>query len=146
MFKKFTSSTRKTETGLQVESESRGFKVIMDEPVDEGGADTGMNPVEMQLCAFGGCLTILTSMLAEKMRLRIDDIRVDVEGETDPRGLAGVKGVRPGYQNIRYTFRFRTEESLKKIEKLVNMVESLCPIHDTLSHPVNVVREDIVIE
>ena len=32
MFKKFTASTRKTETGLQVESESRGFKVIMDEP------------------------------------------------------------------------------------------------------------------
>lgn len=53
MFKKFTASTRKTETGLQVESESRGFKVIMDEPVDEGGADTGMNPVDQErVCSY----------------------------------------------------------------------------------------------
>lgn len=66
--------------------------------------------------------------------------------KTDPRGLAGVKGVRPGYQNIRYTFHLKTEEAPEKIEKLVSMVESLCPIHDTLSHPVDVVRGDIVIE
>ena len=57
-----------------------------------------------------------------------------------------MKCVRPGFQQIRYTFRFKTSEPEKKIEKLVNMVEGLCPIHDTLSHPVDVVRKGIVIE
>ena len=97
-------------------------------------------------CAFGGCLTILTSMMASKMRLAVEDIKVDVEGDVDLDGLAGVKGVRPGLQNVCYTFHFKTAEPQKKIERLVSMVEAYCPVHDTLSNPVNVVRTDIVIE
>lgn len=140
------ASTRKTEGGLQVESEARGFKVIMDEPEDMGGTNTGMNPVEMTICAFSGCLTILTHMMAEKMRLEIEDIRVDVEGDVDTDGLAGVKGVRPGLSDVRYTFYFKTKEPEKKIERLVSMVEAYCPVHDTLSNPVNVVRKEIVVD
>ena len=146
MLMTLNASTSKTETGLQVDAGARGFKVVLDEPADMGGTDTGMNPIEMTLCAFGGCLTILTSMMASKMRLKIEDIKVDVEGDIDLDGLAGVKGVRPDLQNVRYTFHFKTAEPQKKIERLVSMVEAYCPVHDTLSNPVNVVRTDIVIE
>ena len=36
----------KGKEGLVAESESRGFKIIMDEPESLGGIDKGMNPVE----------------------------------------------------------------------------------------------------
>ena len=140
------ASTVKTATGLQAIAESAGFQVTLDEGEALGGTNTGMSPAEMTLCALGGCLSILTSMITAKMRLAIDEFRVDTEGEVDTDGFSGVKGVRPGFQQIRYTFRFKTSEPEKKIEKLVNMVEGLCPIHDTLSHPVDVVRKGIVIE
>ena len=87
MLMTLNASTSKTETGLQVDAGARGFKVVLDEPADMGGTDTGMNPIEMTLCAFGGCLTILTSMMASKMRLKIEDIKVDVEGDIDLDGV-----------------------------------------------------------
>ena len=146
MLTTFTSSSKKTETGLQVVSGSRGFQVLMDEPKKAGGANTGMTPVEIQLSALGGCLTIVCSLLAEKMRLDIEEINIDVEGDLDPDGLAAKEGVRPGFQAIRYTLRVKTSEPEKKIEKMVTLAEKLCPIHDTLSNPVNVIRAGIVLE
>lgn len=146
MFLTLNASTVKTDIGLQAISESIGFKVTLDEGEALGGTNTGMSPGELQLCTLGGCLTILTSMIAKKMRLNIEEIRVDTEGDVDTDGFSGVKGVRPGFQQIRYTFHFKTDEPEKKIERLVTMVEGLCPIHDTLSNPVDVVRKDIVIE
>jgi len=45
----YRAISRKLPAGLAVESESRGFKVIMDEPTSLGGTNTGMNPVEALL-------------------------------------------------------------------------------------------------
>ena len=58
------------ETGMRVESEARGFKVIADEPKNLGGTDTGMNPVETLLCALGACQCMTARFFA--MSLKID--------------------------------------------------------------------------
>ncbi len=49
----YKATSRKLPGGLAVESESRGFKIIIDEPKSVGGTDTGMSPVEAVLCALG---------------------------------------------------------------------------------------------
>ena len=56
--------------GVKVESTSGKFRMILDEPVDLGGTDEGMNPVEAILCALGSCQCIMARMLAGKMRVR----------------------------------------------------------------------------
>src|SRR5690625_5523228 len=52
--------------GVQVKVRSRGFEIIVDEPESLGGTDTGMNPVEMVLCALGACQAIVASVLDRK--------------------------------------------------------------------------------
>ncbi len=61
----FKATSKKLPGGLAVENESRGFKLILDEPEDLGGTDTGMNPVEALLCALGSCETIVASCFAK---------------------------------------------------------------------------------
>ena len=64
MISTFNAKVSRLSDGLQVEAQSRGFKVLMDEPVEGGGTDKGMNPVELLLSSYGGCLTILAAMMA----------------------------------------------------------------------------------
>ena len=40
---------------LQVEVKARDFSIIVDEPENSGGTNTGMNPVEILLCSIGAC-------------------------------------------------------------------------------------------
>lgn len=51
----FKAVSKKLPEGLAVESEVRGFKMVLDEPKEMGGTNKGMNPVEALLCALGSC-------------------------------------------------------------------------------------------
>ena len=46
MLTTFKADVKKLPGGLQVEANTRGFKILLDEPADLGGTDKGMNPVE----------------------------------------------------------------------------------------------------
>lgn len=64
----FKAVSRKLPEGLAVESEVRGFKIILDEPKELGGTNKGMNPVEALLCALGSCQTIVAAAFAQAKR------------------------------------------------------------------------------
>lgn len=119
--------------GLLAEAQARGFKFTMDEPEDEGGTNTFMHPVEVLLSALGGCMTIVTTMLAPKLRVEIDDLHVEVEGDIDSDGLTGKDpNVRVGLQDIRYTIHIKSDAPENKIKKLSDLVAKYCPVKDTL--------------
>ena len=66
----------------------------MDEPKELGGSDTGMNPVEMLLCALGSCQAIVAKSFATAHGIDLHDFLVVLEGDLDPDGfLKGKPGV-----------------------------------------------------
>ena len=66
---------------LQVEVKARDFSIIVDEPENSGGTNTGMNPVEMLLCSIGACQTITAVIFADFYGITLEDIQVEVTGE-----------------------------------------------------------------
>lgn len=147
MVKTFKSNTRTLSEGLQVESVSRNFKMLIDEPEQLGGSNEGMSPVEAVLCALGSCQAIVVKAFAKAQGLDIEDFSVDVEGDIDLDGfLHKNENVRKGFQEIRYTMHFKTNESRKKIEKFVEFVEDTCPVGDTIANKVDIVQSSIEIE
>lgn len=72
----FKAVSRKGKEGLIAESESRGFKIIMDEPESLGGTNKGMNPVEGLLVSLGSCLVIVGSDFAKAQRIDLRDLWV----------------------------------------------------------------------
>lgn len=132
--------------GFQVEAESRGFKFIMDEPKEEGGTDTGMNPCEAVLSAFGGCQTIVAVAYAEEMGINLEDYWIELEGDFDMRGFGGVEGVFPGYTEVRYKIHIKSDATPEKLEEFITFVEKVCPVGNTIASEVNMVRSEIIVE
>lgn len=144
MLTTFKASAKKTPAGLQVETSARGFKIILDEPEDLGGTNTGMNPVEALLCALGACQTIVASAFAEAQGFSFEEFHVELEGDLDPDGFMGLADVRNGFQEIRFNMHFKTSESQEKAEAFADFIEQRCPVGDCLVNGVKLVRAGVV--
>lgn len=139
-------ATAHLQNGVQVKTTSRQFELIIDEPQSLGGTDTGMNPVEALLASLGACQAIVARVYAPKFEVKLDDFRVEVEGDIDLDGFFNRSTVRPGYSDIRYTFYVKTSSPHDKVEEFVQFLESKCPVGDTIANPVNLKLDRIVIE
>ncbi len=146
MLHTFKAQTKTLNQGLQVQASTRNFKLVMDEPRQLGGTDQGMSPVEAVLCALGGCQAIVVRAYAKAQGLKIDDFHVDIEGDLDLDGFMHKADVRLGFQEIRFTMHFKTDEPQDKVEKFVEFIENTCPVGDTIGNSVKLVRQKIVIE
>lgn len=124
--------------GFTVSNSIRDFQLTADEPENMGGSNEGPNPVEYLLVGLGSCLCIMTRMMARKLRLDLDTVDADVEGDIDLRGMQGAENVRAGFQQIRANLELEGDMSEEDKQKLLQMVRLSCPVDDSLSHEVNV--------
>lgn len=138
------ATATKTAKGLEVISESRGFKLVMDEPEEMGGTNMGMNPAEALLCALGGCQSIVAAAFAESFGIKFEEFGLEIEGDWEPDGFMGLADVRNGFQEIRYKVHIKTDEPEEKCEEFAKFVASRCPIEDTIANPVKVVMTGVV--
>jgi putative redox protein len=96
--------------GVQFEAESRGHRVLCDQPAENGGNDTGMTPPEFLLASLGTCVgyyalqylktrQLATAGLTVKVQAgkatqpaRLDNFRILIEiaGLQDPRHREGI--------------------------------------------------------
>ena len=53
---KYSVTARKTNSSLQVDAHTRGIHNTLDEPKANGGTNTGLNPVELELGSLGASL------------------------------------------------------------------------------------------
>ena len=136
-------STTRLINGVKVESESRGFKVIIDEPLDLGGTDEGMNPMELLLCSLGSCQVITAAMLAEPNGIDLQEFWVETEGDLE---RPVVKGGKRGYTEIRYKMHIKSNSSEEKLQKFVEFIEKNCTVGNTLADPGKFVFAGIVVE
>jgi uncharacterized OsmC-like protein len=143
----FKAVSRKGKEGLVAESESRGFKIVMDEPENLGGTNKGMNPVEGLLVSLGSCLVIVGAAFAKGQGIDLQDLWVETEGDLDPDGfLLGKEGVRPGFEAVRFTIHIKSSSSEEKLSEFKKFMESRCPVSDTLGNGTQVTASELVIE
>ncbi len=131
--------------GFKVETCSRDFTLTADEPEMLCGTNTAANPVEMVLQAYGACLTIGYAMNAAVMGIKIDDIKIDLEGEIDLPGFLGLEPPEklhmdklPGYKSVKAVVKIKADADAKTLKKLHEHVVRTSPVGLTLSRPVRV--------
>ena len=140
-----TVSTKTAET-LQVENEARGFKLTLDEPVEMGGSNTGMNPLEAMLCGLGGCQCIVATAFAQAQNFKYEKLSVEVDGDWDPEGFMGLADVRNGLLEVRVRLHVKSNEPAEKVKAFADFIESRCPVADCLINGVKIVKETPVID
>lgn len=111
----------------------------VDEPVDLGGGNAAMNPVELVLGALGTCQEIMYAAYASVMGITLSKVTVNVKGYLDLKGLFAMdETVPPGFKKICYETLIESPADAEILNKLVAIVESHCPVYDTLKRAVEV--------
>jgi putative redox protein len=62
--------------------------VIVDEPADRGGADTGPRPTVLLAMSLASCTAITIEMYAHRKQWDVGDLEVEVDYELDPEGTS----------------------------------------------------------
>jgi uncharacterized OsmC-like protein len=134
--------------GFKVHTCSREFSLTADEPEMLCGTNTAANPVEMVLQAYGACLSIGYAMNAAVRGIRLDDIRIDLEGEIDLPGFLGLEPPEklhmdklPGFKTITAKVKIKADADTKTLQDLHKHVVATSPVGLTLSRPVDVKAE-----
>ena len=146
MYEKTYKVSGKKVGDLGVEVTARGHKIKVDEPIEGGGEDTGMNPVEMLLGSIAACQTISTSIYAESMGIKIDEMSIEVEGDMDSAGFMGYAKFRPGYTNIRSHIKIKSDADPAMVQQLIDLVEIRCAVEDSVKNGVEIAHAKVEVE
>ncbi|MEM7347566.1 MAG: OsmC family protein [Chloroflexota bacterium] len=67
--------------------------------------------------------------MADKIRFTYEDLETYAEGTLDTRGRKGLaEDVPVHYKAVRLKIRIKTEESDKKLNRLIDLVARYCPV------------------
>lgn len=129
--------------GFKVQTCSRDFTLLADEPEMLCGTNAAANPVEMVLQAYGACLSIGYAMNAAVRGINIQDINIDLEGEIDLPGFLGLEPPEelhmdklPGFKSISAKVKIKADADEKTLKELHQHVVATSPVGVTLSRPV----------
>jgi len=125
--------------GQEDASRPRPFVLEGDEPPVLLGNNAGPNAVEAVLHALASCLSVGFVYNAAAQGIRIDSLAFSLEGDLDLHAFLGLSDkVRPGYQNIRLTYRVKSDAPREKLEDLCDYVQKTSPVLDIIRNPVPV--------
>jgi len=115
--------TAKYMSGAAFNIECRGHSVVTDQPVSNGGEDSGMTPPEFFAGSMAGCIGFYVAKYCQQVGIATDGLRVDCDWavhEESPR--------RIGEITIDVVLPALPEKRRRAIER----VASSCLIHATL--------------
>ncbi|MBO8156348.1 MAG: OsmC family protein [Bacillaceae bacterium] len=132
-------TTTEWQGGAISKTTARDFVFKTDEPKELGGTDTGADPVELLLASIATCLSIGLVTHAAKKGIEFEDFVIETEGDLDLRGYFGLdQTIRPGYTDIRYTVKVKSDASKEELEEIKEMAHKLSPMVETVVNGVNV--------
>ena len=131
--------------GFKSEATSRQFVAQVDMPCGLCGEDSAISPLEMVLQAYGACLSVGYAMHCAARGIKLQALKINIEGEVDLPGFLGLKAPEhlnmdslPGYKFIKVDVRMKAEADDKTLREIHQQVISTAPVGLTLTRPVPV--------
>jgi uncharacterized OsmC-like protein len=125
--------------GQEDTSRVQSFVLEGDEPPVLLGNNHGPNAVEAVLHALASCLAVGFIYNAAAMGIRVENLTFRLEGDLDLQAFLGLsEQKRPGYENIKLTYRVKADAPREKIVELCNYVQKTSPVLDIIRNPVPV--------
>lgn len=123
--------------GFRSEAKVRDFTPSKsDEPAQLGGTDTGPNPVEQILGALGNCLAVGYAANATAAGIKINDMKIEVEGKLDLHTFLGLQEGNAGFSDITVNVSLDSDGSSEALEELHAKVIATSPVGHTLGRAV----------
>ena len=101
----------------------------LDEPKDEGGQNSGANPMQYFAASLAGCQNEQAQVIAEELGVSIQGIDIDLEIDLDLSGFMGIAEHSDGsYKRTRLSAVVRGDLTAEQAQQLGQRVDRRCPI------------------
>ena len=105
------------------------WNLQLDEPVEEGGQNSGPNPMQYFIASLAGCQNEQAQVVADELSLDIKQIDINLEVDLDLSGFIGESANSNGsYKNVRLDALVHGEFTDEQINTLGQKVDARCPI------------------
>ncbi|RKR82446.1 putative redox protein [Mucilaginibacter gracilis] len=122
-----SAEAENTNTHYQTTIRSAGHTIVADEPENQGGTNTGMNPYSLLLASLGSCTAITLRMYIDRKQWAIEDVLVNMDIYKTETGTL-----------INRKITFKGDVSAAQHERLL-AIANACPIHKILSGNIEIV-------
>lgn len=120
--------TGKSVSHSRTDIEVRDVDTTTDEPLERGGTNMGLSPVETVAAALLGCTNVITHKCAEKHGVKIQDMTIDADVTFDRRGTQLAEETRLPFPKIILHIGITTDASDDAIEKVKTDLPKYCPV------------------
>jgi len=116
------ASVRRKDSRFAHTVQVRDHQLLVDEPLDSGGEDTGPDPQELLAVSLASCTAITMEMYAVRKGWEIGNVEVEVQYSPAERGCP-----------TRFDVVLRLPDDLpeEQVERL-QVIAAKCPVHRTL--------------
>lgn len=116
------------------------FKVQVDEPLQLLGTNTAPSPSELIMSGLNACMMVGYVANAALRGVTLTRLEIETTGSLDLRGFLGLDdGVKPGFEEIRYTVRIKGDGTEAQMREIHDAVTRLSPNRWTVANPVRLV-------
>jgi putative redox protein len=138
--------TVRLDEGLQARIQVRDFSFVADEPIADGGLNSGPMPTEYLLAALGACSAITVKLYAQRKGWPLEGVEVEVSRERFKKADYPAYTGQGDYVNeFRQKLHFKGELTDEQKTRLLE-IAGKCPIHRALTDPAYMVEELIAAE
>ncbi|MGB1286246.1 MAG: OsmC family protein [Aggregatilineales bacterium] len=121
--------------GLQTTITARHHTLHADEPIDDGGTDTGVSPTEMLMGALGSCIAMTMKMYAARKGWDLAQVDISLEMERfNARDYADYEGDERYIHEIREEIVLHGDLDADQRARLLDIAKK-CPVARTIATP-----------
>jgi putative redox protein len=110
--------------GFRARVDARGHEIAVDEPLEDGGDDTGAMPTELLCAALASCFCLALAFVARKRDRELPGLRVVVRSRRAGRELR--------YE--RFEIEAQADVPDEELEALIEPARRVCWVSNTLAH------------
>ena len=105
------------------------WTIQLDEPVEEGGSNSGPNPMQFFAASLAGCQNEQAQVVAEELGVVVEKIDISLEIDLDLAGFMGTADhSNDSYKEVRLDAIVTGNISKELVQKLGEKVDERCPI------------------
>jgi putative redox protein len=108
--------------GMRAVTEAGGFEIVVDEPADSGGTDTGPQPTDLLLASVSSCFALAMAFAAKKSGIELVGLSVEAVGSYH------------GPRFARITVSVTSDSPREALEQLLPHAQRVCYVTNTLRH------------
>lgn len=105
------------------------WTIQLDEPTEDGGLNSGPNPMQFFAASLAGCQNEQAQVVAEELKVSMDGIALELEIDLDLAGFMGVAEHSDGsYKAVRMSAKVSGDLTAEQVQELGKRVDRRCPI------------------